>query len=177
MQLVSPSGSQHLYLVNIQHVKFLWLRLVQSVIVFRNILNVCMYSFTRRVPTDEKSKPVRAHTHTYTHTNTHTHTIVKKRRSLRREKMCLQSRSEARCRAWHCFHTYLFLHCVLALLRQVHHVDDDGSQVAEGGDGLHLNRVHLLHWVIQDTRCVHHLRDRPSQQLYVTTTSQWSHKI
>ena len=44
-----------------------------------------------------------------------------------------------------------------ALLTGIDKIQDNGSEMGEGCNGLHLNRVPLLQWVVKDTRCVHNL--------------------
>ena len=40
---------------------------------------------------------------------------------------------------------------VAAVLGEIHEVEDGGAQVGDGGDGLHLDGVHLLERVIEET--------------------------
>lgn len=60
--------------------------------------------------------------------------------------------------------TYLRLHCIAALLAQIHKVHHRAPQMRQSRDGLHLNRVHLLERVIQDTGGVY---DLPSKVFVV----------
>ena len=53
--------------------------------------------------------------------------------------------------------THLRLNCVATLLTEIHKVQDAGLQVGHSCDTLHLDRVHLLEGMIQNTRRVNHL--------------------
>lgn len=54
--------------------------------------------------------------------------------------------------------------CVAALFGEIHKVETGSSQVGERGDGLHLNDVHVLDIVIQNTRGIDNL---PSKVLVI----------
>lgn len=60
--------------------------------------------------------------------------------------------------------THLGLDGVAALLREIHKVEHTRTEMGEGGDGLHLDRVHLLEGVVQHSRRINHL---PSEVLVV----------
>lgn len=60
--------------------------------------------------------------------------------------------------------THLSLDSVSTLLTQVHEVEDTTPQVSERGDTLHLDRVHLLEGVVEDSRGVD---DLPPEVLVV----------
>jgi hypothetical protein len=51
-------------------------------------------------------------------------------------------------------HTYLGLDAEPTLLAQVHKVYDGALEVGEGRHALHLDVVHLLQRVVEDSRCV-----------------------
>lgn len=51
----------------------------------------------------------------------------------------------------------LCLQPVPTLLRQVHHVQHRGTQMGQGGDGLHFNCVPILQGVVQNPRSIYNL--------------------
>ena len=52
---------------------------------------------------------------------------------------------------------HLGLHGVPTLFGQVHEVEDGGAEMGDGGDGLHLDGIHLLERVVEDSRGVNGL--------------------
>jgi hypothetical protein len=65
--------------------------------------------------------------------------------------------------------TNLSLHRETALLRQIHEVHNAGAEMSESGDGLHLDGVHLLEGVVENSGSVDNL---PAEVLVVHVSNE-----
>ena len=64
---------------------------------------------------------------------------------------------------------YLGFYRVPALFTEIHKVQNTTFQMSQGGDALHLNCVHILEGVIQDTRGINNL---PSEVFIVKVANE-----
>ena len=64
---------------------------------------------------------------------------------------------------------YLGFYRVPALFTEIHKVQNTTFQMSQGGDALHLNRVHVFERVIQDTRSIDYL---PSEVFIVKVANE-----
>lgn len=72
---------------------------------------------------------------------------------------------------------HLLLDGVATALRDVDEVENSGTEVGKGRDGLHLNGVALFKRVVQDAGCVNHLNGKCQRfvggNLRARSQSQW----